>query len=145
MILSQVFGFEFMPPFPTYNKTQFIAFIKGFKKHGLNLGPLQMLKYILCLLESIINSFIDFIWSLFGIGALIPPPYIQLCKMVNEPSIKDMVDIASGKVLLNNPDASYDFSYEITLPDGSKVNSLDYVALEEWIQQNPDIQILFNF
>ena len=143
--LNEVFGFEFMPPFPTYNKTQFIAFIKGFKKHGLNLGPLQMLKYILCLLESIINSFIDFIWSLFGIGALIPPPYIQLCKMVNEPSIKDMVDIASGKVLLNNPDASYDFSYEITLPDGSKVNSLDYVALEEWIQQNPDIQILFNF
>lgn len=143
--LNKVFGFDFMPPFPTYNKQQFIAFIKGFKKQGLNIGPLQMLKYILCLLESIINAFIDFVWALFGIGALIPPPYIQLCKMVNEPSIQDMVDIASGKVLLNNPDASYDFSYDITLPDGTIINSLDYVALEQWIQQNPDIQILFNF
>jgi hypothetical protein len=143
--LNEVFGFDFMPPFPTYNKKQFIPFIKGFNKQGLNIGPLQTLKYILCLLESIINAFIDFIWALFGIGALIPQPYIHLCKMVNEPSIQDMVDIASGKVLLNNPDASYDFSYDITLPDGTIINSLDYVALEQWIQQNPDIQILFNF
>jgi len=143
--LNEVFGFDFMPPFPTYNKKQFIAFIKGFRKQGLNIGPLQMLKYILCLLESIINAFIDFVWSLFGIGALIPPPYIKLCKLVNEPSLKDMVDLANGKALLNSPDASYDFSYDITLPDGKVINSLDYVALEEWLQQNPDIQILFNF
>lgn len=143
--LNEVFGFDFMPPFPTYNKKQFIAFIKGFKKQGLNIGPLQMLKYILCLLESIINAFIDFVWSLFGIGALIPPPYIKLCKLVNEPSLKDMVDIKNGKALLNNPDASYDFSYDITMPDGTVINSLNYVALEQWIEQNPDIQVIFNF
>ena len=143
--LNEVFGFDFMPPLPTYNKNQFIIFIKGFNKQGLNIGPLQMLKYILCLLESIINSFIDLIWALFGIEAIIPPPYIKLCKLVNEPSLKDMVDIMNGKTLLNSPNSSYDFSYDITMPDGTIFNSLDYIALEQWIQQNPDVQIIFNF
>ena len=143
--LNDVFSFDFMPPLPIYNKKQFLLFIKGFNKQGLNIGPLQVLKYLLCLLESIINSFIDFVWSLFGIEAIIKPPYINLCKLVNEPSLKDIINISNGEVFTNKFDTTYDFSYDITLPDGTIINSLNYTALEEWIQQNPDIKIIFNF
>jgi hypothetical protein len=119
--------------------------------------PISMLGSILCLLESIINAFIDFIWAIMGLKSLLAAPHIKLCKDTNSD-----IDPKSFMALLNGgytdaltfesltsnsigQEASYDFAYDITLPDGRSVRDINIEELRKWIDDNKDIQFEFDF
>lgn len=152
--LDQVISMPFMPKLFKANKSQL---------EYLRKSPLNMLSSILGLLEAIINSFVDFIWKLMGLSPILKAPHIRLTKNMNDPSkmtAKDIQDLLNGKYMdalssdlvgseLNGGEVldgpSYDFIYEITLPDGRKLRELDIDELNTWIEENKDYQFEFDF
>lgn len=152
--LDQVISMPFIPKLFKANKSQL---------KYLNRSPLNMLSSILSLLEAIINSFIDFIWRLMGLSPILKAPHIRLTKNMNDPSkmtAKDIQDLLNGKYMdalssdlvgseLNSGEVldgpTYDFIYEITLPDGRKLRELDIDELNAWIEDNKDYQFEFDF
>jgi hypothetical protein len=119
----------------------------------------------LCLLEKIINSIIDFIWSTLGIEAVIPPPYIKLCKKLEEPKSKDAqanIDSASSQLSAFDPEKANElfsgqgdssdpnsglreFIYEVKLPNGETKEFLNRQLLDEFIENNKGLNYEFNF
>ena len=135
--------------------------------------PVLILSSILCLIEAIINSFIDFIWAIFGLvdpesgrWIVIKPPYLKLCKDSNKSiSPKDILkllnlstpDMGSGKTgsgIAKNPsvtdddqsdESSFNFIYDIKTSDGRSIMDLDDEELKDFMEKNKDIQYTFNF
>lgn len=116
----------------------------------LCLKPMRLFSSFLCFFERVINSFIMLIWSIMGITAVIPPPLIKLCKKLNENiEEKDFNDILNGlfkddTYSVDNNDnsgdgSSYEFLYDIKLPDGSIKRNLDRNAIKDFIDKNKDI------
>lgn len=146
--MSEIMSMPFMPPLFSVNKDELKTLINT---------PIAMLSSILCLLESIINAFIDLVWSLFGLAAIIKPPYIKLCKDSNKNlTPKDIMDLLNGNYLdalsnsdvgkgNNSDDPSYDFIYNIKLPDGRNVRDLNTYELEQWISENKNLIFEFDF
>ena len=132
--MNEIIDIQFLPKLPIYTKKQFQNLISGFDGKSPNFAPIYLLKQILCLIESIINSFIDFVWNLLGISAIIPPPHIDLCKKVNNPTFSDIMGIINGNFKYTGE--QYDFSYDISLSTGIKISDLDSVALKRWIDEN---------
>ena len=106
------------------------------------------------------------IWSVMGITAVIPPPLIKLCDKLPSENInpKDLRDILNGifkenEISVVNPNLStkdilesdssntigesYDFIYEVKLPDGRVIKNLDLVAVEELKKQYKDVNFEF--
>jgi hypothetical protein len=71
---------------------------------------------------------------LLGISAIIPPPHIDLCKKINNPTFSDIMGIINGNFKYTGE--QYDFSYDISLSTGIKISDLDSVALKRWIDEN---------
>ena len=69
--LSKFLNVSFMASLPTYSA-------KTIRENPKL--PFMIFDPVLCLIEKLINAFIDFIWSTLGIEAVIPPPHIKLCK-----------------------------------------------------------------
>ena len=118
----------------------------------LTKSPLSTLSSILCLIESVVNSFIEFIWKLMGLFPILDPPYIKLCKDTNKDvSAKDAMNLLNGNYVdalssdLVGKDSSYDFVYEIDLPDGRKLRDLNQEELRIWMEENKDMQFEFDF
>lgn len=142
---------------PKYDLEQFRFMTFGyFGQPTPNLIPMKMLNAILSLMEKIINAFIDFVWSLLGLAALIPPPYINLSKNFNDVktmSPKDILDLLSGNYTdqtspTNNTesnDGNFNFAYEIKTPDGRDIRDLNYEELQKWVEENKNLQFVFNF
>jgi hypothetical protein len=119
--------------------------------------PIMMVSSILCLIEGIINGFIDFVWGLLGLGALIPPPHIKLCKDSNgDLSPKDIMDLlngkyfddaisaaSKGKVGVEPEGSNYNFVYNIKTSDGRDVRDLNQIELDKWMEENKDLQFIF--
>jgi hypothetical protein len=149
---------------PTFTFDQFNSITFG---NGL---PILFLNSILCLIEAIINSFIDLIWSIFGLvdpesgrWIVIKPPYITLCKgSNNDLSPKDIVNLLNltiqdmgqgetGSGLAKNPsvnedtESSFNFIYDIKTSDGKSVLELDQQELNKFMEENKDLQYTFNF
>lgn len=115
----------------------------------------------LCLLEKIINSIIDFIWSTLGIEAIKEPPHVKLCKKLEEPKSKDIqgnIINATEQLSAFDPqkanelftgggdaDALEAFVYEVKLPNGETKRFLDRQKLDDFIQSNNQIDYEFNF
>lgn len=112
----------------------------------------------LCLVEKIINGFIDFIWSLLGIEVVIPPPHIILCdekkpedvsKLKNGETKKDNVDKGATEVVSTNPykekPTGNFYVYEITFDDGTKQSFKDYEAVQEFMIKNSDVNFDVGF
>jgi hypothetical protein len=153
--LSKIIKLPWIPKLPTYDKEQFRSLIYGLEGGGKpRMIPLMMLNSILCLIEAIINCFIDFVWGLLGLGALIPPPHIRLCKNGNDDlSPKDIMDLLNGDYFdegitqaanNDNPSPNYNFVYNIKTSDGRDIRELNRVELDKWIEENKDLQFIFN-
>ena len=155
---------------PTYTLEQFKDLVLGM---GLS-GPRKfkfpffgLITMILCLIESVINSVIDFIWSLLGLldpesgrWIILPPPYLKLCRSTNNQlTVKDMVDILTGNFVppkasedgarsgtASNPvTPSYNFVYDITTSDGRNLSELNQTQLDQFVEENKDLEFNFNF
>ena len=99
--------------------------------------------------DSISNSFIDFIWALLGLSAIVPKTKINNSSIVvsnmNSEIIKSILDNViidpNQRELLNNTSLIYD----IKIGDRN-IMDLDYNELEQWLSENKDkFDILFNF
>ncbi len=134
----------------------------------LCLRPFRLFFVFLCFIERIINAFIMLIWSIMGITAVIPPPLIKLCKRIPENmNPKDLQDIVNGlfkdgdqsvvdpnlsvEELINkaagggdpsNGD-SYDFIYEVKLPDGTVKKQLDAEEVKKVMEANKNLDFDF--
>jgi len=158
---------------PTYTLPQFTDLLFGMGLSApkkLKFPFLAMITQILCLIEAIINSFIDFIWSLIGLvdpksgrWIVLPPPYLKFCRNTNDQlSVKDMMDIMSGKFSPPRPtpdgapsgtasssvrdeSPTSNFVYDITTSDGRNVKELNEQQLEAWMEENKDLEFTFDF
>ena len=101
------------------------------------------------------------IWSVMGITAVIPPPLIKLCKRIPENvNPRDIREVISGLYKdgdLNVADPklsteelkntatgdSYDFIYEVKLPDGTVKKELDPEAVKKIMEDNKDLNFDF--
>jgi hypothetical protein len=114
--------------------------------------PTALLSNILCFIESIINSIIDFIWGILGLGSLIPAPHIKLCRDSNQnPDAKDIMDLLNGafedptKETDKTDGPGYNFIFNIKTSDGKDLRELNRDELNKFLEENKDIQIDFNF
>lgn len=149
--LNKIMKFPWVSKLPTYNREQFRTLIYGLDGGGIpRMLPIMMLSSILCLIEGIINGFIDFVWGLLGLGALIPPPHIKLCKDTNgDLSPKDIMDLLNGEYFDDSINGrgektGYNFIYNIKTSDGRDVRDLNQIELDKWIEENKDLQFIFN-
>jgi len=153
---------------PTFELEQF----KAISKVPI---PILILSSILCLIEAIINCFIDFVWAILGLveplngkWIVIKPPYITLCKDLSlNPSAKDIAKILDLSIpditpvtstasvnTAKNPsvtdddeldDNTFNFLFDVEVSDGRKVTSLNQEELNKFIQNNDGVQFNFNF
>ncbi len=139
--LNDFLSISFAAKLPIYTAQQY---------RELCLKPMRLFSSFLCLFERIINSFIMLVWSIMGITAVIPPPLIKLCKKINENiEEKDFNDIFNGLFKddtfsvgsfdSNGDGESYDFLYDIKLPDGTIKRNLNRKAIQDFIDNNKDI------
>jgi hypothetical protein len=153
---------------PTYSYKEFKAIT--FLKFPL---PIMILNAILCFIEAVINTFIDFVWAVLGLiepetgkWIVLKPPYLNICKDTNaDLSPKDIakllnlnpIDIntgpsASTEGIAFNPslndkgnEDSFKFVYFIKTSDGRDLRDLNQQEMEKWIENNSDLQYTFNF
>jgi hypothetical protein len=157
--MSKYINLGFIPPLPTYSASQYKNLLKGAQ-------PFRLLT-IFQMMEKFINGFIDFIWSLFGIEALIPAPHINMSSMyksnesLKPEDVKKVVDGAlpqgntTPKVSdgLNTPTNNstqlnpviQKFVYEVKLPDGTTKSFLNRDELDIFVQSNSDVNFDFTF
>lgn len=142
--LNEFLSVGFEAKLPSYTAKQY---------RDLCLRPFRIFNTFLCFIEKIINSFIMLIWSIMGITAVIPPPLIKLCKKIPENiDMKDLRDLVSGlfkdselsvSKLDETTGSSYDFIYEVKLPDGSVKKDLDRESVQKLIEQNRGLDFDF--
>ena len=159
--LSEVIDIVFIPKLFKVNKAQLKTLLKQ---------PLYFLNAILCLIEAIINGFIDFVWALLGLGAILKAPHIKLCKKHQDdmtleeimqvlsgnmtdtgPETSNLADIDFDKLVITGDDdntslgSNYDFIYEIKTSDGRLLRDLNSEELEQWLEDNGGYDFIFNF
>jgi len=157
--MSKYINLGFIPPLPTYSADQYKNLLKGVQ-------PFRLLT-IFQMMEKFINGVIDFIWSLFGIEALIPAPHINMSSMYSSnqslkpEDIKKVVDgalpqgnttpkVSDGLNTKTNNSSQLNpviqtFVYEVKLPDGTTKSFLNRDALDIFVQSNSDINFDFTF
>lgn len=143
--LNEIIKIPWIQNLPTYTKEQFDAITSSGGGQPRKI-PIQILNSILCLFESIVNGFIDFIWSLIGLGSLIPIPHIKLCKDTNDDlNTNEIMSILNGDYKDSGvTNSNYNFIYNIKTSDGRDIRELNRVELEKWIEENKNLQFIFN-
>ncbi len=161
--MTQFLDVAFMAKLPTYsaqnlrlayNIDNLFASVAKPKKPDL---PNLQKRPILCLIEKLINAFIDFIWSLLGIEVIIPPPHIKLCdekkpedvdklkngdtKTEEDPNVTEIV---STNPFIEKPVEDY-FVYEVKYDDGRTETFKNYEDLQSFIDANQDTSFDVNF
>lgn len=92
----------------------------------------------LCFIEKLLNSFIDFFWSLLGLESLKEAPHIKLCGENDE--------IDKSKLVNNDKEQNLEnFIYEIQISDGTIMQFQNREELDKFIEENKDISYDFNF
>jgi hypothetical protein len=151
--IADMQNYLFLPwiaPLPTYTVQDILDSTKlPFGAPFFNLASPS-----LCFIEKIINGFIDFVWSLMGIEAIIPAPHIKICKD-KDPTAADALndgktsddaakeDKGATEIVSTNPyeekPLGESFVYEVTLQSGEKKIFKDYEGLKLYMEQNKDI------
>lgn len=163
--LSKFFSVAFLAQLPTYTT-------KDMREQGKTI-PKRVFSPIICFIEKLINGIIDFVWSVLGIEAIIPPPHIKLCSS-DDPETMDSNELGKilngetpntgasastdnkstpdfkSEVLSTNPPSVQTpliekYVYEITLPDGKVVRAKDQEELDKFIQEHKDLGYDFQF
>jgi hypothetical protein len=159
--LSKYISLNMIPKLPNYTPDQYKDLLKGVQ-------PLRLL-VIFQMLQKFINGVINFIWSLFGIEALIKAPLIKIVPedttSMSPEDIKKVLDgiepkgatSSNGNNIPNpitgsntnsvdtlNP-AVQGFMYEVKLPDGTTKSFLNRDDLDMFIEQNKDLNYEFTF
>jgi hypothetical protein len=160
--LSEVIDIVFIPKLFKVNKAQFKTLLKQ---------PLYFLNAILCLIEAIINGFIDFVWALLGLAAILKAPHIKLCKKhQDDMTLEEIMQVLSGGMTDTGPESSniadidfdklvltgdegennslgsnYDFIFEIKTSDGRQLRDLNREELEQWLEDNGGYDFIFNY
>ena len=149
------------------NLTQRASFVADQIKQTANLLLRQFFKLpffrlifpSLCLIEGVVNGFINFIWALLGIEVLIPPPQIKICKTK---SPFDLLKVLNGEVPSStgkeedktevNSTVPYEeqnvnesFIYEVKLSDGTTKTFLDRESLDDFMAENTDVNFDLQF
>lgn len=150
--LNEFLSVGFEARLPIYNAKQY---------RDLCLRPFRIFNIFFCFIEKVINSFIMLIWSVMGITAVIPPPLLNLCKNISENidmvDLKNLInglfdDISVSAGSDNNGQGvgntgansnSYDFIYEVKMPDGTISKELDRESLQKIIDENKDLNFDF--
>jgi len=157
--MSKYINLGFIPTLPTYSADQYKNLLKGVQ-------PFRLLT-IFQMMEKFINGVIDFIWSLFGIEALIPAPHLNMSSMYSSnqslrpEDIKKVVDgalpqgnttpkVSDGMNSNTNNSSQLNpviqkFVYEVKLPDGTTKSFLNRDELDIFVQSNSDINFDFTF
>ena len=157
--MSKYINLGFIPTLPTYSADQYKNLLKGVQ-------PFRLLT-IFQMMEKFINGVIDFIWSLFGIEALIPAPHLNMSSMYSSnqslkpEDIKKVVDgalpqgnttpkVSDGLNSNTNNSSQLNpviqkFVYEVKLPDGTTKSFLNRDELDIYVQSNSDINFDFTF
>ena len=141
--LSKFYSCPFMAKLPTYTARQLRATPKN---------PISVMLPSLCLIEKIINSIIDFFWSVLGIEAIIKPPHIKICRSIDPKTVQpeDLVKIMNGEIpngatsdsdISGTPadsvtEGTESFIYEVTFDDGTKRQFVDYDELTAFMNEN---------
>lgn len=146
--LSQFLDVNFITTLPTYAKEQL---------KDLAQQPLRLLT-VLKLMQKIINAVIDFIWSLFGIEALIKSPHIKI--------VPTDIDLENSKNAMNSIKNYYNTNinnndtntnnmatesieskqievYEVELPDGTIKSYFSKDELDNFIKDNSNLNFDF--
>lgn len=157
--MSKYINLGFIPTLPTYSADQYKNLLKG-------LQPFRLLT-IFQMMEKFINGVIDFIWSLFGIEALIPAPHLNMSSMYSSnqslepedikkvvdsalpqgnttPKVSDGLNTSTNNSNQLNP-VIQTFVYEVKLPDGTTKSFLNRDELDIYVQSNSDINFDFTF
>ena len=153
--LSKFFSAPFMGKLPTYTLGNFKQKIKV----GDSLFAMKMVIPSLCFIEKIINGFIDFVWSIMGIEPLIKPPHIKLCPETTKP--EDIQKILDGELpavdkkdnvtKINSTDPynetveTTSYIYTVKMPNGETKEFLDRISLDQFIEENKNINFEFDF
>jgi hypothetical protein len=157
--LNKIVKLPWVKKLPVYNREQFKTLIYGtLGSKAPRMIPIMMISSILNLIEGIMNGFIDFIWGLLGLPALIKPPYIRLSRDTNgDLSPKDIMDLLNGKYFekdVNNYVGSFtgasssnsdntSFVYNVKTSDGRDLKELNQIELDKWMEDNKDLQFIF--
>lgn len=95
---------------------------------------------LICFIEKLINSIIDFIWSILGIEAAISSPHINMCDSL---SIDKNILIFNGDYSTSennkNDISKSEFVYDIKLNNGDVIKGLNYDQMQKYIDDNMDI------
>jgi hypothetical protein len=144
--LSKYISADPVPTLPTYTADQYKNLLKGRQ-------PLR-LTIIFEMLKKFINGVIDFIWSLFGIEALIKPPHVKGLSngsidanssgSTNSEDVMSIINRIEPKGASDNP-ILQSFIYEVKLPDGETKTFLDRDQLDKFIEENADLAFDFTF
>ena len=157
--LSKFFSAPFIPTLPTYTASHFRDMVKN-----KSLFPFKLFLPSICLIESVVNGFIDFIWSTLGLEIIIKPPHIKLCSSTKSETMNalDIQKILNGELptssnIDNNTTEvtstipfesqalSDNFIYEVKLPDGTIKTLLDKEELDSFMEENKDINFDIEF
>lgn len=147
--LSQFLDVNFIPTLPTYRKEHL---------KDLAQQPLRLLT-ILKLMQKIINAVIDFIWSLFGIEALMKSPHVKIVptdieidnsknamKTITDFFNSNVINSGSETILIDSNDNTFQNQievYEVELPDGTIKSYFTKAELDTFIKDNPDMNFDF--
>jgi len=162
--LSKFFNVAFLAQLPTYTT-------KDMREQGKTI-PKRVFSPIICFIEKLINGIIDFVWSVLGIEAIIPPPHIKICsgddpetmdpnelgKILNGESPNTGASASNDKstpdfkseVLSTNPPSVQTpplekYVYEIKLPDGKVIRATDKEELDKFVEEHKDLGFDFRF
>ena len=155
--LSKYFSASFIPPLPTYTAGHIREMIKNKSNF-----PTKLFSPIICFIEKIVNGFIDFIWSTLGIELAIKPPHIKLCsdpltsnpediqkilngQSPNSSSVDNNVTEVTNTSPFETKSSTDSFLYEVKLPDGTLKTFLDRDSLDQFINENKDINFDMEF
>ena len=152
--LSQIFSAPFIFKLPIVNKEQLIIILtQGGNK------ILKMMTSVFTLFEEVLNSIIQFIFDMFNIGVLFPPPKLKLSQFSSESMTEEELEI-----LLKQLDQSFTYLeqgntekynqsveeitkpfyvYNIQLNDGTIISDLNSDEVDKFIAENSNIK--FNF
>ncbi len=157
--LNEFLDVGFEAKLPIYTAKQY---------RDLCLRPFRLFNVFLCFIEKIVNAFIMLIWAIMGITAVIPPPLLKLCKRLpDNMDPKDLQDVVNGlykdddlnivppnlstedlkKYGPNGPDGpgrgTYDFIYEVKLPDGTIKKDLNRDQVQKIMTENKELNFDF--
>lgn len=139
--INKFISIAFLPTLPTYTSLDI---------RNNPMMPFDFLKPSLCLIEKLINGFIDMVWSLLGIEVLIKAPHLKLCPVKspteknnlmdnkNESDTPDATEITSTNPFTQKPSDEM-FVYEVTFDNGEKKTFKNYTELQEFMSQNDSI------